>query len=195
MIVKTTTETTTIDQYQYDLTSPRPDWHATTTISLGELADAGFWDPSDETWTWDYYNKEQYDRVSDKILKRFFDREISILPPGAWKRQFIRTMNEIMPKYKLLYARLDEGLDILQESDEYYKSRDVTSAYPQTQISGVEDYATGGRDNEYERIVDGNAIDNIMDYYRRYKDVDVMILEDLEPLFSGLISNSLNAIL
>lgn len=182
-----------VEPYAYELKSYHPEFHAVATISLGELYHSGWYNPEDETWSWDCYNFEQYKRLCSKFLRRYWYREIGILPPGRWKQEYIRKLNEIMPKYKLLYARLDEGLDILQVSDTYKKERDVTSAYPQTQISGEEDYASGGRDHEEETVEDGPTVDMIDDFNRKYKDVDVMVLDELEVLFSSLVSVNLNS--
>ena len=47
-----------------------------------------------------------------------------------------------MPKYKLLYERVDEGLNPLQESRDREKSRDIFSDFPETMLSGNSDYAS-----------------------------------------------------
>lgn len=190
---KTWSKNVHIENYPYPLESFEPDFHATITVSLGELYKEGWIDFDDESWHWDAYNDEQYARMNHKIIARFWYREIGILPPLRWKHEFLRLMNEIMPKYKLLYKRIDEGLDILQDADEYYKGRDVNSAYPQTMIKGDEDYAASGKDEEHERITDGPILEKLDEFNRMYKDVDVMILDDLEPLFSSLYSVNVNA--
>ena len=169
----------------------QPESHSVITIKLGELYRWGFYDPNDESWRWDALDDEQYVRVCTKFLARYYDREITIIPPGEWKRSYIRKLNEIMPKYKLLY-KAAEDMDVLQESREYHKSREIFSEYPQTQLAGREDYASAGRDNENETLREGNPIDMIVDAADRYRDIDVMILDDLEILFTTLASVSLN---
>lgn len=189
-----TTTTRTIQSYEYnpdEVTWDR-DFHSVVTITLGELVHDGWIDWSDASWHWDAYDDDQYNRLNAKIEARYWDREIGILPPGAWKRRFIGRMNEIMPKYKLLYDKVKDGLDIWQDSDEYHKERTVGSEYPQTMLQGTQDYASDGQDNEYETIRDGSMLDKIQQYQRYYVDIDVMILDDIDVLFSSLYTVSIN---
>lgn len=176
---------------QYD--DYKRDFHAIVTITLGELINLGWVNWTEDSWKWDSYNDEQYARLCKKIENRFWTREIGILPPGEWKRTYIRKMNEIMPKYKLLYAALDSGIDILQDSDTYHKERNVFSDYPQTRLGGNQDYASSGTDREYETVIDGSPLDKIEQFADRYRDVDLMILEDLEVIFSSLVTVNINA--
>lgn len=172
----------------------KADFHAAVTISFGELLEWGFIDFEDESWQWDYYDKDQYDRVCQKIANRFFTREINILPPGEWKRRYIGKMNEIMPKYKLLYKMIEEnGGNFMQVSDEYEKGRNIDSDFPQTMLGGNQDYASFGTDYEREKIVEGDFLSRIDEFNRNYKDVDVLILDELEVLFCSILTVSLNA--
>ena len=56
------------------------DWHAISTIQLGQLVEYGFitWD---ESWAWDWYDEEQRDRWQSLFEGRYWWREISIVPP------------------------------------------------------------------------------------------------------------------
>ena len=175
----------------YEPYTPSPDWHAVATIQLGELIECGVVNWDDQSWHWDAYNEEQYKRVCNKIENHFFFREIGIVPPGAWKREFLRKMNEIMPKYKPLYAALDNGADILQTSDQYGKSRDVFSEFPATMLGDNQDYASNGRDREYENVTQGDWVDKATDIATRYNDIDVMILNEIESMFSCLLTVSM----
>lgn len=175
-----------------NLNNPTPEWHSVNTIKLGELYNWGWFNPDEEDWVWDYYTEEQYTRVCTKILARYSDREIGILPPGEWKRSYLRKLNEIMPKYKLLYAAADD-LDILQTERTYTKDRTIYSDFPQTQLAGMQDYASTGTDHEAETLHEGDAMDRLIDAAERYRDIDVMILDELEVLFSSLVSVSINA--
>lgn len=168
------------------------EFHSVVTIQFGELIHEKIVDWSDPSWQWDYYNKEQYDRVCKKIEDHYWTREISMLPIGNWKRRFLNLLNENMPKYKKMYAALDAEFNILQNSDEYFKSRDIYSDFPQTQLQGNEDYANTGVDKEYERIYEGSPVDKLSDYIEKYRDVDLMIVNDLEIMFSSLITVNLN---
>lgn len=182
-----------IEPYNRELTSSHRDFHAVETITLGELVDWGWIDWTDNTWRWDAYNDEQYNRLTKKIEARYWTREIGILPPGEWKRAFIRKMNEIAPKYNMLYKLIDDGINILQDNDTYHKERSVNSEYPQTRIGGNQDYASSGYDNEYETIIEGSPLDKIEKLQNTYQDVDVRILDEIEILFSSLLSMNINA--
>lgn len=170
----------------------RPDWHAVTTIQLGELIECGVVDFKDPSWHWDAYSEEQYERVCEKITNRYYMREIGVIPPGVWKREFLRKMNEIMPKYKPLYKALENGADIMQTGDQYGKSRDIFSDFPATMLGDNQDYASNGRDREYENVTQGDWIEKATQIAERYNDIDVMILKEIEPLFSCLLTVSMN---
>lgn len=174
------------------LDNPVPEWHSVNTIKLSELYNWGFYDPTDDSWVWNYYNIEQYERICTKFLARYSDREIGILPPGEWKRSYLRKLNEIMPKYKLLYDAA-EDLNILQTERIFNKERTVNSDFPQTALAGNQDYASTGTDHEGEVLHEGDAMERLIEASDRYKDIDVMILDELEILFSTLVTVSVNA--
>lgn len=169
-----------------------PDWHAVETANFGELVEAGFIRLGTAEWEFDHYDDEQYERIIAKIQDRFWFREISCTPPGRWKREFIRKLNEIAPKYNLLYRQLENGLDPLQVENRYGKSRQIFSDFPETMLSGNSDYASSGNDREYEDIVEGDVANRVIDFASRYQDIDVLILNELETLFSPFISVSMN---
>lgn len=169
-----------------------PEFHSVVTISLGELHEMGWFDLTDSSWDFPRYSDEQHERLCAKILERFYDREIGVLPPGAWKREFLRKMREIMPRYMYLYKKLDTALDTMNANDEWYKSRYVLSDYPQSQLGGNEDYASSGTDTQYERIHDGSIID-LQAKLRDYRDVDEMVLDEIDSMFSCLITVNMNA--
>lgn len=178
----------------YEQCDGHDEWHDVITITYGELLDDGFITWGENGWIFDAYNNEQFSRLTDKITARYYWREIGIIPPGEWKQQFIRILNEIMPKYKLAYEVLENGIDILQSRDEYGKSRDIYSDFPETMLSGNSDYASTGADREHENISNGDPIDQIVKTASTYNDVDVMILDELEQLFSCLFTVNLNGL-
>lgn len=55
-----------------------------------------------------------------------------------------------------------------------------------------QDYASNGRDREYENVAQGDWVDKAMQIAERYNDIDVMILKEIEPLFSCLLTVSMN---
>lgn len=168
------------------------EYHDASSVQLGELIEVGWFNLEDkEVWHWPQYSDEQDARLRDKIVNRFWNRSLGVLPPGLWKRQFLELMAEIMPKYILMYQVLDESGNVAGHSGEWYKSRNIFSDYPQTQLSGNSDYASTGNDTEYERIRRADVLETI-DRLRDYRDVDQMILEELEQMFSCLVSVSVN---
>lgn len=179
-----------IDEY---IPSERcPDFHAVDTISLGELYEEHWIDFSEPSWHWNAYNEEQYNRVNTKIINHYYSREIGVLPPLNWKREFLRKMNEIMPKYIPFYKALEEGSSLLQTSDNYGKNRNVFSDFPATQIAPTtQDYASNANDYEYENITTGDMMEKIK-ALNNYDDIDYMIIKEIDSLFSCFISVNLN---
>lgn len=158
------------------------------TITLGEWYEQGFYNPADESWHWDAYSDEQYERLCKKFINRFYFREVGLLPAFRWKMAYLRKLNEIMPKYKELYKRVESGINPLQIEDSYEKSRDIFSDFPQTLLAGNADYASTGSDREFERVTEGDVVNKLIDYAERYNDVDVLILNELDScLFSSII--------
>lgn len=175
---------------------PNTDWHEyndVVTIQFGELVEAGWIDLSDkETWKWPQYSDAQDATLREKIQNRFWNREIGILPPKLWRRQFVQKMQELMPRMIPLYRVLAESPQLLGADSEYYKSRNIFSDFPQTQLGGNSDYASTGNDTEYERIRQLDTLD-LERRLREYRDVDEIILDELEQLFSCLVSVSFDA--
>lgn len=169
------------------------------SITLGEWHEMGFYDPytededgnmaiSDE-WEWNYLDEAQYKRVCDKFLNEFYYREIGIFPPFRWRMTYLQAFNVAMAKYKPVYERIENGINPLQESDEYRKSRDIFSDFPATMLSGNSDYASTGNDREEETLREGNFADSIANYLEKYHDVDIMLIEEVgRKLFSSLMT-------
>lgn len=172
--------------------STNPDYHAVVTIQLCELANDGFFDLNRSDWDFNpKYSAEQHAQLCKKITDHYWFREIALIPPGIWKHEFLRKMNEIMPKYMQWYKTLDEDVQLGTEG-EYYKSRNVFSDFPQTSLQGnSQDYASTGNDVEYERIKQLDPLE-LADRLQRYNDVDLAIINEIEPLFSCLLTVNVN---
>lgn len=169
-------------------------FNAVDTLTLGELIEGKFFDLSREDWQYDYYSIEQRDRLNSKIVAHYYYREISTTTLKHWKMEFLRTMNEIMPKYKLVYEMVESGLSPIQIEDRYTKYRNIYSDFPQTMLSGInQDYASNGHDYEGETIVNG-SVSMLQDFVNGYKDVDALIIDELESLFSPFISMNMNGL-
>ena len=94
-----------------------------------------------------------------------------------------------MPKYKLLYARVEQGVNPFQDSRDREKSRDIFSDFPETMLSGNSDYASTGNDRESDTMHEGSAVDKAAQFAREYVDVDAMILDELErTLFTSILT-------
>lgn len=169
------------------------EWHDVMTITLQELlADPYMAEVIEGRWsTFDAFDEEQRARLWQKFRARFDWREIGILPIRRWLDRLIGVLNEVMPKYKHLYKVLADGASVLTDRDEYHKSRDVYSTFPQTALGGSnQDYASSGNDREYETVRDYGLLD-VSERMRDYNDVDVLVLNELEPLFTCLMSTTM----
>lgn len=159
------------------------------TITLGEWYELGFYTPSDDSWRFDAYDDAQYERLCDKFLDRYYYREVSIPLPAQWKRAYLRKLNEIMPKYKLLYARVEQGVNPFQDSRDRSKSRDIFSDFPETMLSGNSDYASTGTDRESDMLREGSPVELATKFAEMYNDIDALILNELDRvLFTGIMT-------
>ena len=173
--------------------NPEPDYHAVVSVQLCELVNDGFCDKQLTGCELPYYSVEQDTRLREKLTDHYWYREISIVPPGVWKHEFIRRMREIMPKYIPLYKLINESPELYGGDSEWYKGRDIYSDFPQTQLSGEnQDYASSGNDREFQRIKQGDVIDTAK-RLTDYNDVDLMIVNDMSPLFSCLFTVNINS--
>lgn len=180
----------------YDPCETSDDFHAVTTITLGELLTEGGIDWTQPTWTWreDAYNDAQYARCCKKIENRYYDRELGVMPPGRWRRHFMRLISEFMPILKPLYELADGNPGIfLTDADTWHKTRIVFSDFPATQLTENQDYASNATDTQYETITNGDFMNKISAIRRGdYVDIDVLLLEHLEECFSPLWTVNIN---
>lgn len=175
------------------------DFHAVFTIQMGELIHDGLIDFNDGTWDTQlngqpikWYNEEQKKRLYAKMEQYYYYREIGELPYLRWKGDLLAKLALLMPKYYLLYQILDKGVDPMQEYDDYGKSRNIYSDFPQTMLSGNEDYASTGNDNQYERIRQGSFIEKMLALAHDYDDVDYLLLKELDTHWYCLLTSNIN---
>ena len=181
-----------LDYFEYEPLDEHPRYDSVTSVTLGELIDDGYIDWDDGTWEFPKYNDEQDARLKQKIVDHYRYRDIALIPVKMWKDEFLRKLREIMPKYVYLYGLLDGSPELIGASSEYYKSRNIYSDFPQTQLNGMNaDYASTGNDMEFERIRQESIMD-IAERLKNYDDVDLLIVNELEPLFSYNLSMNLN---
>lgn len=195
-----------------------PQYKAVYTVTLAELIDEGVFDWSKDYLTWETaaYDPEQYERVCNYFIARYKYREISMEPFKIWANYLqYKLVYELMPKYRFLYAEAAKkvsmdfsGLETIDGSthdDEYYKRREIESAYPETLLSHNSDYITNGNDLEDERIRDHTenkthekkapAIEymaNIEKYLELMGQIDKKLLDELEIMFISLYSANYN---
>lgn len=176
------------ERWEYD----DADFHSVVTISLGELLHDGVivWDEPEMLW--DYFDKEQFWRVTKAVEERYWDREIGVLPISSWKRRYVGRMNELMRKLRLAYAKLD-GANLMQTSDSFSKNRSVGSAFPATQLKPTtQDYASDAADYEGETVVEGNYVEQA-NLLKEYDDLDLQLVDYVDVLFSSLFTVNSNA--
>lgn len=180
----------------YDPCETPDDFHAVATITLGELLTDGGIDWTKPEWSWrdDAYNDNQYDRCCGKIENRYYDRELGVLPPGRWRRHFMRLIGEFMPVLKPLYELADGNPGIfMTDADTWHKTRTVFSDFPATQLAAGQDYASNATDMQYETVTNGNYMDKVKAIRQGdYVDIDVLLLEHLDECFSPLWTVSIN---
>lgn len=180
----------------YEPNEPHDDFHAVTTITLGELLTEGGVDWTQPQWSWrdDAYNNAQYARCCRKIENRYYDRELGVMPPSRWRRHLMRLISEFMPVLKPLYDLADGNPGMfLADADTWHKMRTVLSDFPATQLQPNQDYASNATDTQYETIINGNFIDKVKAIRQGdYVDIDVLLLEHLEECFSPLWTVSIN---
>lgn len=195
-----------------------PQYKSVYTVTLAELIDEGIFDWSKDYLTWETaaYDPDQYERVCNYFIARYKYREISMEPFKIWANYLQRKLVfELMPKYRFLYAEAAKkvsmdfsGLETINGSthdDEYYKRREIESAYPETLLSHNSDYITNGNDLEDERIRDHTenkthekkapAIEymaNIEKYLELMSQIDKKLLDELEIMFISLYSANYN---
>ena len=171
-------------------------WNAVYTVQLGELIDKGLFDWTNPVLDWSKYafSEEQYNRVCEYFNERFYYREISIEPFGEWAKYLhFKLCFELAPKYNPLYENAKNGLNPLADSNEYYKNRTIQSAYPETLLSENSDYITDGKDEEFQRIKEGNYAELSAKYYAEFRAIDAAMLDELESLFISMYTLNVNA--
>lgn len=171
------------------------DWFAVMTIQLGELIENEVFDWQSDLLDWSEaaVDEAQYERICAYFVQRFYWREISLEPYFEWAQMLKRKLvYELMPKYKPLYERIAQGINPLSEKDEYYKSRKIGSAYPETLLSKNSDYITDGTDEEFERITEGAMVSRYNDYIDQFKSVDEALLDELECMFISMYTLNAN---
>lgn len=179
----------------YDFTG-RDRWNAVYTIQLGELIESGVfdWNKSELDWSSAAFDEEQYARICAYFNERFYYREISIIPFEEWAKYLhFKLVYELCPKYAPLYKRAADGIEPFADSNEYYKNRTINSAYPETLLSGNSDYITDGRDEEFQRIKEGNISESMLKYVQEFRAVDAAMLDELESMFISMYTLNVNA--
>lgn len=177
------------------------DFHAVHTVMMGELIndglikfDDGSWETQTDGSPIKWYNDDQRTRFWQKFKQKYFYREIGEIPYKRWKHDLLSKIALLAPKYYLVYELLDKGVDILQEYDEYGKSRYIYSDFPQTMLSGNEDYASSGNDNQFERIKQGDFMNKLQQLFNDYNDVDDAFLSELDTFFYCVLTSNMNGL-
>lgn len=183
--------------YSIDEYTGEPETHTLYTVNLFTLIEEGIfdWKRPELDWKSAAYDDAQYERVCAYFIERYRYDEISILPVKQWMLFLRRKLvYELMPKYKWLYLRVADGVNPFQEADEYHKRREISSDYPETLLSANADYASDGTDLEYETLKESRIAKMVVDYAEYYKDVDNLLLDELECMFVQLYTVNVNGL-
>ena len=175
------------------------DFHSVYTVQMGELIHDKVIDFKDGTWNVQgngsaikWYNDEQRERFWNKFEQHYYWREIGELPYKRWKWDLLAKIAELMPKYYLIYMALDDNVDPMQLENEFGKHRNIYSEFPQTMLSGNEDYASNGNDYQYERIKHGNYVELVNRIKDIYTDPDLALLLELDSMFYCVLTSNVN---
>ena len=186
----------------YETPATVPDFHAVMSVTVGELYHDGLiaWTPTEGApsldWSAYAYNAEQYARVCDMFVQRYWLREIAVYPLRLWTQMVVERFRETMEKYRPLYRQLDGDIDVLQDYDNYEKSRHVYSDFPATQLNPAnQDYASNADDHERETVQDGSLIDKAEAFRTRWVPLDVAVLDEVgSDIFSSLYTVSIDGL-
>lgn len=99
----------------------KPRFKAVYSITLAELVEDGIFDWSRKILDWSSaaYDAEQYQRVCEYFIDRFYYREISMLPFKIWANFLLRKLKyELMPKYRFLYAEAAKNVSMQFDGSE-----------------------------------------------------------------------------
>lgn len=188
-----------IPSYEQEMNPIYDDFHAVYTVMLGELIHDGLVDFDDGTWNAqtngldiDWFSDDQRERFWKKFAQHYYYREIGEIPYKRWKDNLLSKVALLAPKYNLIYKVLAKDIDPMQEYDDYGKSRNIYSDFPQTMLSANEDYASTGNDNQYERVRQGSFVEKVLALVNDYNDVDYLFIKELDTHFYCLLSSNLN---
>ena len=180
----------------------RPDVpNAYVSITLGELLYKDEYTEPVFKWEgvadWSEYafSPEQYARVCTMFEQKYYWEEIS--EPAnyqKWLRLLAYTIKfELCPKYNKLYElERNKELPLLATLSKYGKSRDIDSEFPETLLSGNSDYASFGKDREYEDVQLGDTLEKLEEIAATYRSIDQMFVDELQPFFAMVYSTNLN---
>ena len=182
-----------IPPYEQEMNPLFDDFHAVFTITLGELITDGLVDFSDGTW-YTQTNGLEIDWFDDEQRNRFWAKFGQYYFYKRWKDNLLSKIALIMPKYKLVYESLAKGIDPMQVYDDYGKSRNIYSDFPQTMLSKNEDYASTGNDNQYERVKQGDFVEKMNAILYDYNDVDFALVRELDTHFYCLLTSNINGL-
>lgn len=158
---------------------------AAYTVTLGELVNNGLVDFSGCEWDFESYNTEQRDRIYKKILDRYHDAEIATTPLGSWKRYMLDALNKRAPRANEMYRIIDNGLD--EGAEDNKLSRHVYSDFPQTMLSGTQDFASDANDYQERSRHTPSALEQL-DALDKYFNPDEYLLSGIRSLFIPLLN-------
>lgn len=167
------------------------DYHATNTIQLCELLDAGF--P-----LIDEYNQHDanLERVTKLAIRRYYYREIAGAP-WKFKQNFNRILAEEMNRLAPMYRLLDnDKMNFEQGATVEHKERNIHSDYPQSQIqTNGQDYASSADDHEFKDVTTPSNIELVERFtalLQQYDSLDMRIVDALAVCFNPFVTSFIN---
>ena len=181
-----------------------PTGNSRVTITIRDLLDGGFclFDTEDRYPIWDENHRAELEK---KIIEHYMFRQIGFETAGRFKFELNKLMREIMPRYIKIWATTQykynpiENYNMREGSVDTAESKSASrfSDTPQGSIDNLDKYLSsankdeGDSKSEHEAWRNGNigvtTTQQMIEAERKVTiDVDMMIIEDLNPLFLGV---------
>lgn len=161
------------------------------------------------------HKEEHRLELEKKILLHYYTREIGAETFGLWQLWLYATMSDIMPKYNELYRvaemaknlnpfdndRITETRDTVRHDEGTNGNKRKDSDTPRGELDGIDANkylsfaqivdgameADGTENVTYSKTArHGDIIDTLEKYNSNIYNIDMMIIDELKPLFMGI---------
>lgn len=111
------------------------------------------------TLAYPIYDEDHREVLELKILRHYYTQEIGAETFGRWKLFLNTRMSEIMPKYNMIYARIADGFNALNDADYTRSGTDNR----ETQDSGTDQVSNSGESWDYYSDTPQGGIQGVAD--------------------------------